>query len=124
MTPARPPPPPAVAVAVVFVTFAVRFPFTVDVSIFVWLALSFSCAALQHKKQTNKNSFRQFQPKQLSRLCWALGAWHDRGVKLSGAGAFAARALAEAGHHPREYTAEELAQVRALHFVFFTVGPL
>lgn len=31
---------------------------------------------------------------------------------LPGAGLFAARALAEAGQHPGEYTAEELAQVR------------
>jgi len=61
-----------------------------------------------------RNSFRQFQPKQLSRLCWALGAWHGQGVAslLPGAGLFAARALSEAGQRPKEYTAEELAQVR------------
>lgn len=60
-------------------------------------------------------SFLQFQPKQLSRLCWALGAWHAQGVAslLPEAGLFAARALSEAGHRPKEYTAEELAQARA-----------
>ncbi|CAN0062245.1 unnamed protein product [Scytosiphon promiscuus] len=57
-------------------------------------------------------SFRQFQPKQLSRLCWALGAWHQRGVVLlPGSGPFVTRALSEAGKHPKDYTAEELAQV-------------
>lgn len=56
-------------------------------------------------------SFRQFQPKQLSRLCWALGAWHGQGIVLSGSGLFAARALKQAGKHPKEYTAKELAQV-------------
>ncbi|CAM9946239.1 unnamed protein product, partial [Ectocarpus sp. 4 AP-2014] len=58
------------------------------------------------------DSFQHFQPRQLSRLCWALGAWHGRGsVKLPGSDVFAARSLSEAGQHPKEYTAEELAQV-------------
>ncbi|CAN0566386.1 unnamed protein product, partial [Ectocarpus sp. 12 AP-2014] len=58
------------------------------------------------------DSFHHFQPRQLSRLCWALGAWHGRGsVKLPGSDVFAARSLSEAGQHPKEYTAEELAQV-------------
>eukprot|EP00752_Nemacystus_decipiens_P015925 g14232.t1 len=59
------------------------------------------------------DSFLQFQPKQLSRLCWALGAWQSQGVAslLPEAGLFAARALSEAGQRPKEYTAEELAQV-------------
>lgn len=63
------------------------------------------------RAQTRRR-FRAFQPKQLARLSWALGAWHEQGIDLPGAGGFAARVLTEAGQHPRDYSPEELAQVR------------